>query len=221
MKRHFEHKQERQKRVIKYGQSTEAQLLTASPGSGSSRNYALFSGNKFGQQAPSSNQSRSELRRRATGSTGGAGKNLNAAEGSRHSLIDLRHEESSTSNFQISAQEIRKNAASRVQNAENIEAIVTKVIICYRIKYHLAFLLTCFDHEQMGGLFSRMASLIVEQGETITRIEDDVETGFQQTSEAQDSMQYFYEITKGNRSMIFKIFGLLIFFIFLFLVWLR
>lgn len=66
-----------------------------------------------------------------------------------------------------------------------------------------------------------MASLIVEQGETITRIEDDVELGHQQTTEAQESMEYFYEITKGNRSMIFKIFGLLIFFIFIFLVWLR
>ena len=73
----------------------------------------------------------------------------------------------------------------------------------------------------MGGLFSQMANLIVEQGETITRIEDDVELGHQQTTEAQESMQFFYEITKGNRSMIFKIFGLLIFFIFIFLVWLR
>ena len=73
----------------------------------------------------------------------------------------------------------------------------------------------------MGALFSQMASLIVEQGETIVRIEDDVETGLQETTEGQKSMEYLYEITKGNRSMIIKIFGLLVFFIFLFLVWLR
>ena len=73
----------------------------------------------------------------------------------------------------------------------------------------------------MGDLFSQMATLIVSQGETITRIEDDIEMGHQETTEAAKNMQYFYEISKGNRGMIFKIFGLLIFFIFLFLVWLR
>ena len=66
-----------------------------------------------------------------------------------------------------------------------------------------------------------MANLIVEQGETVTRIEDDIELGHHETTVASESMQYFYDITKSNRGMIFKIFGLLIFFIFLFLVWLR
>ncbi len=73
----------------------------------------------------------------------------------------------------------------------------------------------------MGQLFSQMATLIMEQGETVARIEDDVEVGLQETTEAHKSIEYFYEITKGNRSMIFKIFGLLIFFIFLFLVWFK
>ena len=73
----------------------------------------------------------------------------------------------------------------------------------------------------MGQLFSQMATLIMEQGETVTRIEDDVEVGLQETTEAHTSIEYFYEITKGNRSMILKIFGLLVFFIFLFLVWFK
>lgn len=72
---------------------------------------------------------------------------------------------------------------------------------------------------QMGELFAQMATLITQQSETITRIEDDVEIGLTQTTEAHDSMQKFYEITKGNRSMIIKVFLLLIFLIFLFLVW--
>lgn len=64
-----------------------------------------------------------------------------------------------------------------------------------------------------------MTALIMEQSETISRIEDDVELGLQQTTEAHKSMEQFYEITKGNRGLIIKIFLLLIFFIFLFLVW--
>eukprot|EP01035_Chromulina_nebulosa_P022252 gene22252-28823_t len=72
---------------------------------------------------------------------------------------------------------------------------------------------------QMGALFTQMASLVMEQSETISRIEDDVEIGYEQTKQANDSMQKFYEISKGNRGMILKIFALLIFFIFLFLVW--
>ena len=71
----------------------------------------------------------------------------------------------------------------------------------------------------MGQLFSKMAALVLEQSETITRIEDDVEIGLSDTKEAHGSMTSFYEITKGNRSMIIKIFLLLVFFIFLFLVW--
>ena len=64
-----------------------------------------------------------------------------------------------------------------------------------------------------------MATLVLEQSETLARIEDDVEEGLADTKEAHVSMQQLYDITKGNRSMIIKIFLLLIFFIFLFLVW--
>lgn len=64
-----------------------------------------------------------------------------------------------------------------------------------------------------------MATLVLEQSETLSRIEDDVEIGLSDTKEAHVSMTNLYEITKGNRGMIIKIFLLLIFFIFLFLVW--
>ena len=72
---------------------------------------------------------------------------------------------------------------------------------------------------QMGHLFSQMATLVMEQSETIARIEDDVEIGLEDTKEAHASMEQFYEISKGNRSLIIKVFVLLIFFLFLFLVW--
>ena len=71
----------------------------------------------------------------------------------------------------------------------------------------------------MGKLFSQMATLVMEQSETLTRIEDDVEVGLAETTEAHKSMEEFYNITKGNRGMIIKIFILLVFFIFLFLLW--
>jgi hypothetical protein len=72
---------------------------------------------------------------------------------------------------------------------------------------------------QMGQLFSQMATLVMEQSETISRIEDDVEVGLEETKEAHVSMEQFYEISKGNRSLIIKVFFLLAFFIVLFLVW--
>eukprot|EP00428_Durinskia_dybowskii_P073255 CAMPEP_0170400724 /NCGR_PEP_ID=MMETSP0117_2-20130122/24646_1 /TAXON_ID=400756 /ORGANISM="Durinskia baltica, Strain CSIRO CS-38" /LENGTH=385 /DNA_ID=CAMNT_0010657483 /DNA_START=63 /DNA_END=1220 /DNA_ORIENTATION=- len=72
---------------------------------------------------------------------------------------------------------------------------------------------------QMGQLFSQMATLVSEQSEVIMRIEDDVESGLQETVEAQGHMQNVYDITKGNRGLILKIFAVLVGFIFLFLVW--
>ena len=62
-----------------------------------------------------------------------------------------------------------------------------------------------------------MSTLVLQQSEVITRIEDDVEAGHAETSEAHESMVYFYEITKGNRALILKVFALLVFFIILFL----
>jgi syntaxin 5 len=72
---------------------------------------------------------------------------------------------------------------------------------------------------QMGHLFSQMSSLVLAQGETVSRIEDDVEAGLQDTEEAHTDLLYVHEVTKGNRGLIIKIFGLLAFFILLFMVW--
>ena len=72
---------------------------------------------------------------------------------------------------------------------------------------------------QMGQLFSQMATLVMEQSETISRIEDDVEIGLEDTKDAHRSMEEFHAISKGNRGLIIKVFLLLVFFIFLFLVW--
>jgi len=70
---------------------------------------------------------------------------------------------------------------------------------------------------QMGALFQQMAALVVEQSETISRIEDDVENGLVDTKEGHKHLTDYYERSKGNRSMILKIFALLAFFVILFL----
>ena len=62
-----------------------------------------------------------------------------------------------------------------------------------------------------------MAALVVEQSETISRIEDDVENGLVDTKEGHKHLLDYYERSKGNRSMILKIFALLAFFVILFL----
>lgn len=69
---------------------------------------------------------------------------------------------------------------------------------------------------QMGQLFQQMASLVVEQSETISRIEDDVENGLVDTKEGHKHLTDYHELSKGNRGMIIKIFLLLVAFILLF-----
>jgi len=71
----------------------------------------------------------------------------------------------------------------------------------------------------MGDLFSRMANLVMEQSDQIANIEDDMESGAVNTMQAQEYIETTYTITKGNRSIIMKIFILLICFICLFLYW--
>ena len=72
---------------------------------------------------------------------------------------------------------------------------------------------------QLGSLFTQMATLVVSQGEIVQRIEDDVEAGLSNVEQGHEEMTKFYDITKGNRSLIIKILALLLFFILLFLWW--
>jgi t-SNARE complex subunit (syntaxin) len=71
----------------------------------------------------------------------------------------------------------------------------------------------------MGELFSKMANLVMEQSEKIANIEDDVESGLDNTLEAERHVHTAYEITKGNRSVIIKIFAILLVCIVIFLYW--
>jgi syntaxin 5 len=232
LKIHSEHVQQRQKRVVKYGQGQDQVRVGVKGGmDNTSQSYAMFSSPSIGNQNMASVQKSQELRRRAPGPAVGSeahtgispsssdngtnyqhrdhrdtynGSSSSGRGGGRSAHLDssrgLNKPHNGQQYMQMQLQEPPKQDTSsrmRVQGAEKVEKAI----------------------HQMGHLFTQMATLVMEQSETLARIEDDVEIGLTDTKEGHTSMENLYEITKGNRSMIFKIFILLIFFIFLFLVW--
>ena len=66
---------------------------------------------------------------------------------------------------------------------------------------------------ELGTLFGKMTNLISAQGEQLEKLEDDVEAAMGDVIAGQEEIQTLYSIKKGNRSLIIKIFGILIFFI--------
>ena len=66
---------------------------------------------------------------------------------------------------------------------------------------------------ELTTMFSKMTNLIHSQGETLVKIEDDVEAAMDHVEAGRDEIVKLYEWTQGNRGLIIKIFALLIFFI--------
>jgi hypothetical protein len=66
---------------------------------------------------------------------------------------------------------------------------------------------------ELGTLFGKMTHLISSQGEIVAKIEDDVEAAVLDINAGHAEIQTLYGIKKGNRGLILKTFGLLIFFI--------
>lgn len=217
LKAHSDNVQQRQQRVSRYG--------GAGPDSGSagglaslSQNYAMFShAGPFPGPSPvlavapsssavgSSNGS-TELRRR--NNVGASSAAYSAQSGAQQ---------------QVQMTRARYQQEESLRSAQKVEASLAQVscghslsCICTCSIYH-SFMkpLLC---TQMGELFTQMSSLVMEQAETVLRIEDDVEAGLADTTEAHASMMKVYDITRGNRGVIIKVFLLLIFFIVLFLV---
>ena len=65
----------------------------------------------------------------------------------------------------------------------------------------------------LGSLFGKMSTLISQQSETIDKVEDDVESALLDVRAGHEEITTLYSIKKGNRGLILKVFGLLIFFI--------
>ena len=66
---------------------------------------------------------------------------------------------------------------------------------------------------ELTTMFSKMSTLIHSQGETLVKIEDDVEAAMDHVEAGKDEIFKLYEWTKGNRALIIKVFAILIFFI--------
>ena len=66
---------------------------------------------------------------------------------------------------------------------------------------------------ELGVMFTKMSSLISQQGEILERIEDDVEAAGLDIDAGHDELVKVYGMTKGNRGLILKVFGILIFLI--------
>ena len=71
---------------------------------------------------------------------------------------------------------------------------------------------------ELTNMFSKMSSLIQKQGETLVKIEDDVEAAAIHVDAGAEEIDKLYEFTKGNRGLILKVFGILIFFV-IFMKW--
>lgn len=66
---------------------------------------------------------------------------------------------------------------------------------------------------ELGVMFTKMSTLISQQGEVLERIEDDVEAAGADIDAGHDELVKVYGMTKGNRGLILKVFGILIFLI--------
>jgi len=69
---------------------------------------------------------------------------------------------------------------------------------------------------ELGVMFTKMSTLISQQGEVLERIEDDVEAAGIDIDAGHNELVKVYGMTKGNRGLILKVFGILIFLIIFF-----
>jgi hypothetical protein len=65
----------------------------------------------------------------------------------------------------------------------------------------------------LGAIFGKMSTLIVQQSETLDKIEDDVEAAHVDVDAGRNEITILYSIKKGNRMLIIKVYSLIIFLI--------
>ncbi|ETV91259.1 hypothetical protein, variant 1 [Aphanomyces invadans] len=89
-----------------------------------------------------------------------------------------------------------RTAQSRLNDAQNMEATIIEI----------------------GGMYSRMTGLLASQEETLGRIEDDMTTAHVNVQSGYDELMKYFSTVSSNRSLIVKIFVVLLVFTYLFLV---
>lgn len=236
---HNEQAEQRKKRVIQYGQGSDQLKANMQD----STKYAIFSNNMNREGLDKVRNRRGEMRSGRSDSTSGSSNsssmnNQTNSEQLHHDLPDGKNaqeksvvKDAYSKGYKPSNTRRDRVAFFNPMSLDNsgggggggLAHAQTQQIVYAPAQTHTDRLDNAQRVEssimKMGSLFSQMATLVSQQSETIMRIEDDVEAGLTDTIEASKSMQDFYEITKGNRSLIIKVFLLLVFFIVLFLLW--
>uniref|UniRef100_K3X8M1 t-SNARE coiled-coil homology domain-containing protein n=1 Tax=Globisporangium ultimum (strain ATCC 200006 / CBS 805.95 / DAOM BR144) TaxID=431595 RepID=K3X8M1_GLOUD len=90
----------------------------------------------------------------------------------------------------------RQDAQTRYQNAMQVESTIVEIT----------------------GMYTRMATMVSEQGEIISRIDDNMDVASANVVAAEGELLKYYNMVTGNRSLILKIFLILLLMIFLFVV---
>jgi len=71
---------------------------------------------------------------------------------------------------------------------------------------------------ELGGIFSQLASMVAEQGELAVRIDDNLEETVANVESAQQHLLRYLSRVSGNRALVLKVFGVLLAFMFLFVM---
>ena len=129
------------------------------------------------------------------GGAGYGGSVMRQRRGGNHlssSTISLQEqEEEEKIHSQIQIRERKRQTKQRLDEARQAESTLSEV----------------------AKLFSKMSTLITQQGETLEKIEDDVECALVDVSAGQEELTKLYSIKKGNRPLIIKTFLILNFLI--------
>uniref|UniRef100_A0A7S4ALS4 t-SNARE coiled-coil homology domain-containing protein n=1 Tax=Pseudo-nitzschia australis TaxID=44445 RepID=A0A7S4ALS4_9STRA len=118
---------------------------------------------------------------------GGTNNNYSSSS----SLPEEEQEEEQKVHSQIQMRERKRQTRQRLDEARQAESTLSEV----------------------ATLYSKMSTLITQQGETLEKIEDDVECALVDVSAGQEELTKLYAIKKGNRPLIIKIFLILNFLI--------
>jgi len=73
---------------------------------------------------------------------------------------------------------------------------------------------------ELGQIFNQLSSLVAEQGEQIIRIDDNMEESLVNVENAQTQLLKYLNRMSTNRWLMLKIFGIFMFFLFIFIVFL-
>ena len=71
---------------------------------------------------------------------------------------------------------------------------------------------------ELGGIFSQLATMVKEQEEMVTRIEDHTNNAALNVKLGYDEILKYFQSVTSNRLLVVKIFGVLIFFFLLFVI---